>query len=765
MGTVYAPAGSGKTTVILDWITATAAERSIVYIDLARCDQQRWWRASQLPAPWWPVGAATVDELRSTLRAVQGPADSAPAIVVLDGTETVTDTTFSQQIHGLTADPGLLRIILVGRCGPAETQPGMPAVRAVLDVTHLVFTDLETAELCARRGLSVSSAVSRRLYAITGGWAVGLALATDELADHPYDPEPVIDRLLRTGANLEEYLHNDVLRSFPGHWREAVRDGSVVESVNPELFEALTGRDDIDAVLVGLAREAMFAVPVHAESGWFQYRRLWRSSLYATLTRDDPIRARDLHRTAAAWYRTHDQPAEALRHALAGRDRDLAIAISRTHETAIRAEHGRAIVTAAISQPWSGLRRDADLAAAFDLHINRSRGQASPDRRFATSPPRPLPATDPDINVGSYLCRLQQALERGDSTAAQASLTHYLAAAGADPAGGAALRYHAVIDYLDGRLRQAAGHATAARAHVRRHGITGSHDEGWALLILAGTAVQQGHLDVATRHLDTLAVELWQSDPALLAAERLHHALVLHQRHQDDAALAGVEQLIADDADTLLVPRYAARTLRIDLLLAIGHTADAERRWATDNEHVAALNPAAAAITTAKLRAARPLPDRVEDLLRPLLHAPALPLYHQVEALLVLAGHAARAGTHTTAGQLIQQATALAAPEHLRHPFLTRHLHQPSAAVPATAPVSAPPPNAAGLRQLTPTALTPAELAVLRLLPGFMTVTEIAAELYLSGNTVKSHLTAIYRKLDVRRRRDAIRKGHELGLL
>ncbi|MFF5232958.1 LuxR C-terminal-related transcriptional regulator [Dactylosporangium sp. NPDC000521] len=761
IGTVYAPAGSGKTTVLLDWIAASAAGRGIVYIDLARCDQQRWWRANQRPAPWWPADAATAGELRSALRAVCDPADASPAIVVLDGTETVTGATFSRQLHGLAAGPGPLRIILVGRCAPAGEGPGTPAPHPILSDAHLMFTDRETAELCARRGLPVSAAVRRRLYAITGGWPVGLAIAADELAARPHDPEPVIEHLLHTGEGLEEYLHSEVLSGFPARWRDAVRDTSVVESVNSALFEALTGHDDAGEVLAGLAREAMFAVPMHPGSDWFRYRRLWRSSLYTTLTRDDPTRARHLHRTAAAWYCTHDQPAEALRHALAGRDRDLAIAMARTHQAGIRAAQGRAIVTAALPQPWSALRHDADLAAAFDLHAGRS------GSRVATAPPRrPAGTTDPGTDPDRHLDQLHQALGRGEPAAARASLTHYLTAAGADPGGGVALRHHAVIDHLDGRLHQAAGHAATARAHIRQHGITGSHDEGWALVVLAATAVQQGHLDVATRHLDTLAIELWQSDPALLAAERLHHALMLHQRHQHTAALAGVEQLIADDADTLLIPRYAARTSRIDLLLAIGRTAEAERRWAGDADPVAALNPAVAAITTAKLLVARPAPDRVEDLLRPVLQAPDVPLHLQVEALLVLADHAARTGAHTTAGHLTRQAITLATPERLQHPFLiTRRRHLAAAAASPTAQSPAPPADAATRQQATPATLTHAELAVLRLLPGFMTVTEIAGALHLSVNTVKSHLAAIYRKLDVHRRRDAIRRGHERGLL
>ena len=60
--------------------------------------------------------------------------------------------------------------------------------------------------------------------------------------------------------------------------------------------------------------------------------------------------------------------------------------------------------------------------------------------------------------------------------------------------------------------------------------------------------------------------------------------------------------------------------------------------------------------------------------------------------------------------------------------------------------------------------LSPAELAVVRLLP-HRTVREIAGELYLSANTIKSHVRAIYRKLGVKTREDAVARATALGLL
>jgi LuxR family maltose regulon positive regulatory protein len=62
-------------------------------------------------------------------------------------------------------------------------------------------------------------------------------------------------------------------------------------------------------------------------------------------------------------------------------------------------------------------------------------------------------------------------------------------------------------------------------------------------------------------------------------------------------------------------------------------------------------------------------------------------------------------------------------------------------------------------------ALTPRELEVLRALPSLMTAEELAAGRSVSVNTVRTHMRALYRKLGVRTRRDAVRRGRQLGLL
>jgi len=82
---------------------------------------------------------------------------------------------------------------------------------------------------------------------------------------------------------------------------------------------------------------------------------------------------------------------------------------------------------------------------------------------------------------------------------------------------------------------------------------------------------------------------------------------------------------------------------------------------------------------------------------------------------------------------------------------------------PAPAPVTATTP--AGAPPWPGEPLTVSETRVLRYLPTHMGTPEIAAELFLSANTVKTHLRHLYRKLGAHSRREAVQRARATGLL
>ena len=61
--------------------------------------------------------------------------------------------------------------------------------------------------------------------------------------------------------------------------------------------------------------------------------------------------------------------------------------------------------------------------------------------------------------------------------------------------------------------------------------------------------------------------------------------------------------------------------------------------------------------------------------------------------------------------------------------------------------------------------LSDAELRIVRYLPSNLKATEIAAELFVSANTVRTHLRHVYAKLDAHSRAEAVGRARELGLV
>jgi LuxR family maltose regulon positive regulatory protein len=149
-----------------------------------------------------------------------------------------------------------------------------------------------------------------------------------------------------------------------------------------------------------------------------------------------------------------------------------------------------------------------------------------------------------------------------------------------------------------------------------------------------------------------------------------------------------------------------------------------------------------------------------------------------VEAEVLDALVADRARDDQRAMGALRRALAEAASTGVRRPFLAwapepmarllrrAHLLHPSARalVDALELSDQGPPPHHGSPQEAPE-LTDRERNILEYLPTLLTIPEIAAELFVSNNTVKSHLRHLYLKLDVTSRRQAVARARELGLL
>jgi LuxR family transcriptional regulator, maltose regulon positive regulatory protein len=189
--------------------------------------------------------------------------------------------------------------------------------------------------------------------------------------------------------------------------------------------------------------------------------------------------------------------------------------------------------------------------------------------------------------------------------------------------------------------------------------------------------------------------------------------------------------------------------------------------------------------TLARLLLAQGDPAAALDIANCCMDGSAVPgstLRNRITALLTATIANRRLSAHADAAALLEQALMIAEPHDAYRPFLELGgaIHSAIAImVPPASPAAAfaarvqerfvcqLPPKAPGNASASDAAppLTASEMAVLRLLHSHLTNQEIADALFLSVNTIKTHLRSTYHKLGVTSRRDAVARGRRLQLL
>jgi LuxR family maltose regulon positive regulatory protein len=160
---------------------------------------------------------------------------------------------------------------------------------------------------------------------------------------------------------------------------------------------------------------------------------------------------------------------------------------------------------------------------------------------------------------------------------------------------------------------------------------------------------------------------------------------------------------------------------------------------------------------------------------------PVLRVGTMVQALVIAAAAHDLVGNRSQAEDLVERALDLAEPDGLVLPFLVtpapqllelleRHpRHRTAHAALLSDLIDVLHGSAPAVRASRPQALAEdlsgSELRVLRYLPSNLTASEIAAELYLSTSTVKTHMRHIYDKLGAHRRTEVVERARALGLL
>ncbi|MFF9808734.1 LuxR C-terminal-related transcriptional regulator [Streptomyces coeruleorubidus] len=331
----------------------------------------------------------------------------------------------------------------------------------------------------------------------------------------------------------------------------------------------------------------------------------------------------------------------------------------------------------------------------------------------------------------------------------------------------------ALLDYLNGWPGRAERRALAAVAEAERAGLPQPSGSGIGKLVLATVAVDRHELSRAQALLDeTNRLLPGMRDPVMAAGRALATARLLLVRGHARAAVEAADPAVA----TAVASPWAAgheALVTSAAYLAEGRPDEAAEilQRVSGDQPTCAVEAAAIQVAAGRTGAAIDLLDSIRTEGRA---GPGV----TVRAELVRAQAAQSAGDTATARRLVAHALLDARRERLRRPFLDtgawirpllamtplhelaagwlrpgppRHGEQPRAGSP-------PPP-------LVAVELSGRERDVLERVARMMSTEEVAADLYVSVNTVKTHLKSVYRKLAVNRRGDAVRRARDLRLL
>jgi LuxR family maltose regulon positive regulatory protein len=698
----------------------------------------------------------------------------------------------------------------------------------VVRTGDLAFTSAEADALLRQHGIELSPDALSELQRHTEGWAAGLrlwALASQRLSD----PAASIAGLPFDHVGLADYLVEEVLDAQPEHVHDFLLMTSVVDRVCPDLADALTGQTDGSFLLPALTRDNILIEPVDEALRWYRYHPLLAQVLRNELQRRHPEAVVEQHRRAARWFGTHADYVSAAVHAGAAGDWDAACAavVRRLGIVPLLEERASADlvdVLSALPDEAEGamvdLVRAAQAVVALDLETAVARLYEADCEIDA------VPTEDRSVlSAGIALVRLviaRRVLDEQSARAACATLEQHLARL---PALGAArdaaralglacvagtllwggdfgaaehalqaalsasespgceysrltvLGQMAMWEYRNGRLREAARLGQQALDLAHETGLPARHQTGVGHLALSMVALEWNDRAGASSHLaDTDLSAEAATDPALGAVVsmlRAFHLSLDGRRAEALATLAGARA----SAEHFVLPGWMTSRIAVAEAAVLLRCGDRGRALAalerapadTDDWRRARAGVAYAMGDTAMAR----------ELIEPMLSGKESTFHGgMVEALLLSARLDADGGDVPRARNAVLRALQAARPEGRRRPFvearswllplITTSPDLASAAAWVGSGLTDVRPGPSGSPDVSPVLvepLTERERAVLARMADAFSVADIAEDLSISVNTVKTHQRNAYRKLSVRRASDAVRRGRELQII
>ena len=778
---------------------------------------------ASIPAeqPLVPRGRDGADDLPASLmNAVRGV--GGPTVLVLDNMQELAESSVLPELSYLVRHaPPTLRLILSGRYMPGLQLAKMRLAGDLAEITEadLACTPDEADAFVAALGLAPDEAERDALLRCTEGWMAGLRMAA--LAVRPAQGAGYGG--IGSAPAVADYLHDEVLDRQSSQVQLFMRRTSIAKRLTGELADRLTGEPGGAFVLDRLHRQNSFVD--RDTDGHYRYHPCLRATLLAELRQWQAPEVPLLFGRAARWHAASGEAVEAV--ACSAEADDWGFASQALAEVGIAGLlPDRAVeleeVLAGLPAP---LRTDdpviaAALAAArlcdgdpecAAVYLDCAQraidddGEPAPVIELWLAALRVMrAASSPDADHGTIEACQEQAekaqaaastvqahqalgllwlvlgtawLGRWELTEARSALgraEHQLTAANLTGLRTRTRGWRALAEAFYGDLTAAADLVGQVRASVPAEPA----GECFATLAAGWLALERDDLDSARKLLDDVATATVRRLPGEPDAEALRTMIKAKVAlAAGDAAAARGLVTLGRGADPDLA---ALSALDADIALRTGDIARAAALAAPDRQP----RSACWRLARARVLLAGGDPAGALDEASACLDGPgavaAVTLRDRIAALLAAAAASRRLGAADATAEFLERALLIAEPHDAYRPFLDAGsgIHSAIAVlIPPTSPVASfaarvierfvcQLPVASrdpGAPEYSP--LTSSEVAVLRLLPSYLTNQEIAEQLFLSVNTVKTHLRSAYHKLGVTSRREAIARGRRLRLL
>ena len=337
---VHAPAGSGKTTLLgqwhemlqqagawAAWYSASETERDRINLAdsllLAIQNDKARTPGSGIDIAPFSDSNEAIERLVAQLKLsteAREPVDR-HLILFIDDFHLIDGEAEAATINALlSAFAETLTLVLASRIRPALPLGRLRARGELLElaVSDLQFSVSETRSFFrSALGLELSMEESAQLHGTTEGWAAGLRLASlvpSGLSNNFWQGAPAGSQ-----RAFAEYFLDEVFAGLPDDAIRFLECTSILDSLTPDLCDALMQEPGSAAVLERIERSQLFITELHGRQRWYKYHHLFQEFLQARLQTHGPEMIIGLHERACEWFITANLPIEAVHHAFQAR--------------------------------------------------------------------------------------------------------------------------------------------------------------------------------------------------------------------------------------------------------------------------------------------------------------------------------------------------------------------------------------------------------------------------------------------------------------